>query len=167
MFRYGTLAYCLWLPEAMDGLLAVASLLIFDVFEEAKLPCFIAGYTYFDKIKIAVFAPLAFVGVIGLACILWAARPKKRQRMKLGALKRKTKRGSDHYVKDGLWAAAPICLFLLDLLWPSITRTLFQFFSCRPLGASGRWLEVDYGPPRFCRRLLFSGRMRCIAQLWP
>ena len=31
---YGTLSWCLFLPDAMDGLMAVASLLIFDVFED-------------------------------------------------------------------------------------------------------------------------------------
>ena len=31
-----------------------------------------------------------------------------------------------------------------DLIWPSVTRILFQFFSCRELGDAGRYLEVDY-----------------------
>ena len=73
MFRYGTLAYCLWLPDAMDGMLAVASLLIFDVFEESKLPCVVAEFDYYTKVRVAAFAPLTLVGFIALTCVLWAA----------------------------------------------------------------------------------------------
>ena len=34
-------------------------------------------------------------------------------------------------------------LFVVDLLFPIITRTLFQYFTCRNLRAAGTWLEAD------------------------
>ena len=43
----------------------------------------------------------------------------------------------------GLWKVAPIILFLIDLLYPSITRTLLQFATCRDLGSAGFFLEAD------------------------
>ena len=35
-----------------------------------------------------------------------------------------------------------ICL-ATDMLYPSVTRTIFQIFRCRELGISGWWLEAD------------------------
>ena len=60
---------------------------------------------------------------------------------------------------DGLWLSAPLTLFALDLIYPLVTRTTAQFFTCRDLETphdgdphnddgvpSGWWLEADYRP---------------------
>ena len=46
--------------------------------------------------------------------------------------------------KAGWWNTAHLSLFCLDLLYPTITRTLLQLASCRDLGEAGSWMESDY-----------------------
>ena len=144
----GTLSYCLILPKAMNQLLAIASLLVLDVFEESRLPCLVTEFDYFSKIKVAIFAPLAIVLAIVLGCVAWSAActTKKRRRRGVAAAAMERRRGVEdtHVVKRGLWWAATPALFVIDLLWPSITRILFQFFTCDPR-LPKRWLEADYG----------------------
>ncbi len=48
-------------------------------------------------------------------------------------------------VKEGMWVAAPFLLNTIDILYPTITKTLATFFSCRNLQDAGWWLEQDYG----------------------
>ena len=45
--------------------------------------------------------------------------------------------------KTGLWLAAPYAIGFVDLVWPTVTRTLVSLFSCRDLGSAGWWLEAD------------------------
>ena len=60
-------------------------------------------------------------------------------------LERERKRGSsDSTLKMGLWKAAAPALFILDLIHPTITRTLCAYFVCRNLGSAGWFLEADY-----------------------
>ena len=61
------------------------------------------------------------------------------------AWKRSDGRGkSGSLLVAGLWTAAPFFLQAIDFVFPAVTRTLVQFFSCRPLGSAGSWLTVDY-----------------------
>ena len=81
---------------------------------------------------------------------MWASRRKKKRRASNVALPRavylrERKRGTyNSVVKAGLWKVAAPLLFCLDLLYPTITRTLLQLFTCHDLGSAGRWLEADY-----------------------
>ena len=67
---------------------------------------------------------------------------------------------------DGLWLSAPLTLFALDLIYPLVTRTTAQFFTCRDLETphdgdphnddgvpSGWWLEADYRPVTILSRI--------------
>ena len=47
-------------------------------------------------------------------------------------------------IRTGLWHAAPVVLFVMDLIYPLVTRTLWQFYTCQDLGKAGSWLEVSY-----------------------
>ena len=76
---------------------------------------------------------------------------------------------------DGLWLSAPLTLFALDLIYPLVTRTTAQFFTCRDLETphdgdphnddgvpSGWWLEADYRPvDRSPNTLCVEHRIRC------
>ena len=78
--------------------------------------------------RLAATAPLALVACVVLGGVLWeTVRPSRTARTRKGlrseAMDRR--RGSQRSVlKQGLWTAAPAALFFLDLLWPSVTRTL-------------------------------------------
>ena len=81
---------------------------------------------------------------------MWAARTRKqRQRNRItvtkSVLNAEMKRGSHgSTVRMGLWKVASVGLFFIDLVWPTVTRTLLQFNTCRDLGESGFWLEADF-----------------------
>ena len=146
----------------MENFIAAASLFALDIFSESKMPCWLNNFTYFDRVLVACFAPLGLMMLIVLGGIWWARRhhvQRKRGRITTtrSTLMRERLRGVEHgkAIKSvlvmGLWKAAPIALFLLDLLYPTITRTLCSFFVCRDLGAAGKYLEVDYGPVDNCR----------------
>ena len=47
-------------------------------------------------------------------------------------------------LKHGVHRSVSLVCLLMDELYPSVTRTIFQIFRCRELGASGWWLEADY-----------------------
>jgi hypothetical protein len=147
---YATLSYCLHFPKAMNDLLAVASVFALDLVSETRMPCTLTGFTYFDRVKIAIFAPLALIVMGALVGVLWAAqRHKKRRANRItvtpSALEMERARGSSNSViKTGLWKAAGPLIFALDLCYPTITRVLWQLNTCRDLGSSGWWLEADY-----------------------
>ena len=140
---FSTLSYCFWLPSAMDGVLAVSSLIIFDIFNETRLPCFVPNFSFYTKVLIVTVAPLVLVGVLFVGGVLIAVAKRERE------IERQESMLEELHivpiVKQGMWMAAAPALFFLDLLWPTITRTLFSFFSCRNLGSSGKWLEASYG----------------------
>ena len=146
----------------MENFIAAASLFALDIFTESKMPCWLNNFTYFDRVLVACFAPLGLMMLIVLGGIWWARRHhEQRKRGRITAtrstLMRERLRGIEHgkaiksVLVTGLWKAAAPALFLLDLLYPTITRTLCSFFVCRDLGAAGKYLEVDYGPVDNCR----------------
>ena len=73
-FLYSTLIYCTSFPAAMNDLLSMASIFAFDLFGETKMPCIVTGWTYFSRIQVAAFGPLAFTAVFILGGIILAAR---------------------------------------------------------------------------------------------
>ena len=105
------------------------------------------SFDFYTRCQIAIFAPVATTAAITLGCVVWATcRPKQeRTRKRFVDIHHAKHRGSHgSHVKEGLWAAAPVVLFFLDLVYPLVTRTLCAFFSCRDLGVAGFWLEEDY-----------------------
>ena len=52
-------------------------------------------------------------------------------------------------------------LFVVDLLYPLITRVLFQYFSCRDLGSAGSWLEADHAVD--CKSKEYTGFVPIVA----
>ena len=136
---------CITFPSAMDTLLEMASVFSMDLFSETKMPCAF-DIDYFRKIQIAIAAPLVVSGALAFGGIARAATRRKRKRRKtLAQMRMEQRRGSHNSaVRTGLWESAAAILLVVDLIWPSVTRILFQFFSCRDLGDAGKYLEVDY-----------------------
>ena len=147
----------------MVHLMSIANLVAIDFAAEAKVPCWVTEFDYFARVKVAMAAPVVVVGLIVAICILTlsysiVSTPHSHTR-RLGA-----NQPHHGYCERGLWMAAPIALLALDLIYPAVSRTLLQFFTCRDLGQSsaidatgedaGRWLEADYSLSRFCRALL-------------
>ena len=147
----------------MSELLAMFSLLALDIFSETKAPCAFVGFDYFTKVIVAIAVPAGIVVVLLVICILHAHTSSgkgHRQRGNLAQLARARARGTvanksvkgtsgffqahkRSAIKHGSWLAAPIALMAIDLLYPAVTRTLLQYFSCRDLGPAGFYLEAD------------------------
>ena len=109
-----------------------------------------AAFTFYTRVKIAIVAPVATAAAITVGSIVWVIfKPKKgRKRKRFVDIHHAKHRGSHgSQIKEGLWDAAPLVLFFLDLVYPLVTRTLCSFFSCRHLGNDNYWLEEDYGVP--------------------
>ena len=167
----GTLTYCLVFPTAMVHLQSIASVLAFDIVAETKIECWATGFSYFKRIQLASVAPLAIVAAIVGCSVLWASCtvPDAASRRRLRIADRDASSASvAHDIRKagccvrGLWTAAPVALFALDLLYPAITRVLFNFFTCRNLGDAGRWLEVDYAARQyFAEHLTATKLLRC------
>ena len=140
----------------MNALLDLASIFALDIVADGKPKCVFADFTYLTRVQIAAFAPLIIAGVLMLGGMLWAARHHSRRKAKKITDTRSTvamaqMRGShDSIVKSGLWKVAVYILFIVDLIFPTITRVLLQYHTCRDLGGAGWWLEADY------RYVLFS-----------
>ena len=130
-----------------------------------------AAFTFYTRVKIAIVAPVATAAAITVGSIVWVIfKPKKgRKRKRFVDIHHAKHRGSHgSQIKEGLWDAAPLVLFFLDLVYPLVTRTLCSFFSCRHLGNDNYWLEEDYGVKSVkILQHTFSDRTRCIAQLRP
>ena len=160
----GTLTYCLVFPAAMVHLQSIACLLAFDIVAETKIECWTTDFSYYKRIQLAIVAPVAIVAAIVGCSVLWAScsvrdKPSRRRRW-ISDRGASSKASVAHDLREagccvrGLWTAAPVALFCLDLLYPAITRTLLQFFTCRDLGEAGKWLEADctcMGFFLFCR----------------
>ena len=142
--------YCVAWPAAMDFFLKMASVFALDLFEPARLPCIVTGYSYSFRVWVAILAPPAFSAAAGLAGVAYAAcsRKQRRARATVAGTALRPARGADgSVVRDGLWRAAPVAFFVLDLMYPTVTRVLCQYFTCRNLGAGDQaehWLEADY-----------------------
>ena len=107
------------------------------------MPCWISDFSYFDRVDLAIWAPIAIMGAIVGVDVLYASccdvPPPRRLHRRGGAMQE-----TPGCLVRGMWAAAPIALFCLDLMYPAITRTLLQFGTCRDLGEeAGKWLEAD------------------------
>ena len=143
-------------PRAMESLIAVAAIFALDVFAEAKLPCELPDFDYYTRVLIAVAAPIIITALFVLAGVLWAMHQRRRRRKKKIALRRSaiqraSARGSQGSIfKEGLWIAAPFALNFIDIMHPTLTKTLFSFFTCRNLQAAGWWLEMDYSTSTKC-----------------
>ena len=89
----------------MAPFMALAQLVSLDLFAETRMPCWFAGFDYFDRIVVTIVAPPLLVALVlgaGVARAAW--------------------RGHDRV----LWKAAPSALFVLDLIYPIVCRTLCQ-----------------------------------------
>ena len=54
----------------------------FDVFAEAKMPCIVREFTFFNRIQIAIAAPVVLIVVCLIGGVCWSLR--KRQRLHAG-----------------------------------------------------------------------------------
>ena len=153
---YFALSYCIAWPAALNNLLEIASVFALDLFAESKAPCVLTSFTYYDRMNIAMWGPLAMVALFALLGMLKAAQKKSRNRTRRGvAASRSTE---DHRAlgihesvfMKGLWYAAPYALYIIDLIHPTITRTLCSFLtSCRDLASAGWWLPVNVSQSTF------------------
>ncbi len=100
----------------------------------AKLPCEVTGFNFWSRVQAVIYVPPIVALFLALCGVLWAAWARRR-----GA-------GGDGQGigSAGLWKAAPVILFIIDLIYPTLTRTLCQFFTCRDLASAGLFLEADY-----------------------
>ena len=138
--------FCVVFPSSMKFLITMFSTFALDVFSDTKLPCVLTRFTFYDRLMVAMLTPVCIVVVVVSGGIAWAyCHRKRRKRMKIVDFSFAKRRGSEKsVVVRGLWSAAPIALFLIDLTYPSVTKTLCSFFVCRDLGPAGWWLEEDY-----------------------
>jgi len=134
---YSTLVYCLQWPQSMKMFLGCVSLFAFDLFGETRMPCVVSGFDYYSRVLVAIFAPLTIGVLLVAGGIVRAYFTPPRDR-----------KSEDSVIMRGLWNTAAANLFIIDLIYPVITRTLLQFFTCRDLGEAGKWLEVDYSARR-------------------
>ena len=130
--------------------LAMARLFSLDLVSDTKMPCLLTNFNYFSRVQAAAIAPLAVCGIMFVYGLVWAARHQKKRRtnrisVTSSFVRRERKRGSvNSIIKTGMWKVAAPLLFFLDLVYPIVTRTLLQLFTCHDLLSAGRWLEVDY-----------------------
>ena len=125
----------------MAGFLSAMALVSFDFFAEAGLPCFFDDIDYYFLLVLASIVPITLVGVMAVGGILWAAVCKQHTSIPNDSSGHR----STGVVVRGLWFAAPVVLFFLDLVFPVVTRVTLQFFVCRDLSVAGWYLESDYG----------------------
>ena len=132
----------------MDGLRSLAALVAVDVFTAAKVPCWVVGFNYFNKLVLVAIVPCAVtlllvVAFVSRAVLCHGGKKAGRSRHDVASLAFARRRGSDRsLVKAGLWAAAPFALQFVDLVWPTVCRTLLQLYTCRDLKSAGHWLEA-------------------------
>ena len=136
----------------MNSLRAMASVFAVDVFSETKLPCMVANWDYFSRLQVTMLAPVGIILVMFLVGIPWAASNRRQRRSaivnhatksKLRRQRMERKRGTDRSIfVAAWWQMAAAILFLVDLIYPTVTRTLLQYFTCRDVGSAGFWLEA-------------------------
>ena len=136
-------------PASLRGLLELFKVLGLDLLAQARLPCLFEALDYYSLLTAVMVVPPLAVAAIFAAAMAWA-RCRRRKRRALRAIQKvmtvhtrevaerlrewERRRGSDKNVcVDGLWLAAPWVLNFLDLVFPVVTRTCFQFFVCRDL----------------------------------
>ena len=133
---YSGLARCTWWPTAIENFVAVAAIFTLDIFSETKVPCAFPTFSYYDRVLIACFAPIALVLLIILGGLIWASRQRKgRSRQTImvspSMLKHERLRGaSNSTFKMGLWKAATPALFLLDLPVDILQNTISDRARC-------------------------------------
>ena len=152
---YESLVYCVHWPAAMLKLRDALGVLSFNFFAGESAACFIDGVTYYWRLVFVSVAPfLIVVALVGLG-MLAAIQRRKKQRTQaiapsgaagsavVNVVAAQRLKRVDTTLKAGMWATAHLSLFILDLLYPTITRTLMQFLSCRDLGEAS-FVESDY-----------------------
>ena len=100
----------------MNGILALAAMLTFDMVEETKMPCFIVEFDYYARVKVAMVAPLVLAGLCLCAGMILAVFRRCRE-----ARSREHEHANDSIFAEGLWTAAPFVLLALDFIHPLIT----------------------------------------------
>ena len=156
---YGTLSYCLWWPTAMKPVLALMAVMSFDLVEQARMPCYVVDFNYFDKLRTAALGPIVMTATLIFIGVAWTGanrvfegllNSKKDVEETAGATERqredrrwrKIRRGRGVF-RAGVIAAAPFLLQVVDLLFPTTARTLLEYFTCRNLDEAGWYLEAD------------------------
>ena len=154
---YSTLNWCLSWPAAMQHLTRMCSFLTFDLLTATQSPCWITGFSYYTRVEVALAAPIAItVGAVLVGVLLVKVeghnltRNKRRGRNTVvladleSRLETVQRRVSKHcpLLTAGMWRAAFALLFILDLIFPMLTKILLQFFSCRNLENAKWWLEA-------------------------
>ena len=109
----------------------------------AASPCIMRGIDYYQVLPLAAMLPVLASVVVVTACICWAAcsppAPSRADDPRSG--------GEANVICRGLWLALPLVVWVMDLSFAMVTRTMLQFFVCRdmktgPDGSSGWWLEA-------------------------
>ena len=118
-----------------------AAVFALDLVSETKMPCYFVTFDYYTRIRLVSVGPVAFTAFIFIVCVVYAcltdgkpAKPqqrRRRQRNQLGTHLPMTR------LSAGLWKAAPIALFFLDLVHPMVCRTLQVI-----LQSTFSWLEL-------------------------
>ena len=155
-------------------MIQLTSVFALELFAEGKIPCFVTQFDYYDRVTATMVAPIVISVVLVLVGILLEARERRRRRRgndnrTRSMLRSAKRRGSEKSViKAGLWRTAAINLFVIDLMFPTITRTLLAFFSCRGLNTpieseEGRWLEADHSIE--CNTPKYNARLPLVAAM--
>ena len=116
----------------MTLLMDAAAVFALDLVSETKMPCYFVTFDYYTRIRLVSVGPVAFTAFIFIVCVVYAcltdgkpAKPqqrRRRQRNQLGTHLPMTR------LSAGLWKAAPIALFFLDLVHPMVCPSKYNTF---------------------------------------
>ena len=70
---YGTLMWCISLPGALNSMLKVLSVFAVDLAAETRIPCWVPQFNYFDRLELAMAAPLVIAGACVVCGVAWEA----------------------------------------------------------------------------------------------
>jgi hypothetical protein len=121
-------------PKAALSFLALA---VADVREVLRVECW--GWSFFDKTAAAVLGiPSIAAILVGLRWLwrIWVAR--REGNSGTGDERTQERRAeASAEATSGMW-------FMVMLLYPQLSATIFSVLRCRALGENSSWLEADY-----------------------
>ena len=113
----------------MKLIISIASTFALDVFSDTKLPCILTRFSYYDRLHMAMLAPLCIVALAAAGGVLWAYCARECC-PESGRKRRRVSDARQGVVVRGLWTAAPLALLTIDLVYPTARPDSAEHF-CR------------------------------------
>ena len=86
---YGTLAYCIQWPTAIDQLFDIFSVLSLNLVENSRMPCWYPKFDYFDQFWAMALTPV----VLLVVCVIYGTATAHFAEKKLGSRAKRTHGG--------------------------------------------------------------------------